>query len=249
MQATLIYHRKRLSAWRARCAQAVMVIFLANAALPAQATGIPTVDAANLAQNMVNHLEDIAKYTEQIAVLKDQLENAQKRFAAITGTRNLGQILNDPSIRNALPSDVQSILRSGDNSLGSLEYSTKRITSEEQLTGNYTVDSKAIAQRAENLAVRTKALLESAQSGTTARLQQLDDLQGQINLATDPKAISDLQARLLVAQANIQADQMRADQLNRQLQAEKALMEQQEQKLAEQSFSIDAIRAPLPGVQ
>ncbi|OZI26045.1 hypothetical protein CAL26_01440 [Bordetella genomosp. 9] len=249
MQATLNYRPKRLSAWRARCAQAMMLILLANAALRAQATGIPTVDAANLAQNALNHIEDIAKYTEQIAVLKDQLENAQRRYAAITGTRNLGEILNDPSIRSTLPSDVQSILRRGSNSLGSLESSTQRIMNEERLSGNYMVDRRALDQRAEDLAVRTKALLESAQSGTTARLQQLDNLQSQINLTTDPKAISDLQARLLVEQANIQADQMRADALSRQLQAEKALMEQQAQKLAAQSFSIDAIRAPLPGAQ
>jgi type IV secretion system protein VirB5 len=83
----------------------------------------------------------------------------------------------------------------------------------------------------------------------TARVKQVDQLQAKINQAQDPKAIADLQARLLVEQANIQADQTRADILTRQIEAEQALMEQQAEKLADSSFSLGAIRAPLPGAR
>lgn len=214
--------------------------------LSAQAQ-IPVTDAASIAARATQHAESLAKYLEQIATLKQQLESAQRQYSALTGTRNLGDILNNPSIRKSLPSDVQSILKSSESSLGSMESSVKRIRNEETLTGNYTVDRQAISQRVEDLGLRSKALLEQSQDGMTKRLANLDQLQSQINLATDPKAISDLQARLQVEQANIAVDQIRADLLSRQLAAEKELAEQQAAKFTRQaSLSVDAIRAPLP---
>src|SRR5690606_16680206 len=110
-----------------------------------------------------------------------------------------------------------------------------RIQAEEQLTGDYTIDGPALNQRVEALGLRSKALLESAQAGTQARLEQLDQLQSQINVATDPKAIADLQARLQVEQANIHADQIRADLLSRQIEAEKSLIEAQAAKMVAQT--------------
>lgn len=213
----------------------------------AHASGIPTFDAGNLAARAAEHAETLAKYMEQIATLKQQLESSQRQLSALTGTRNLGDILNNPSIRKSLPSDVQSILKSSEGSLGSMESSVKRIRNEETLTGNYMQDRQAISQRIENLGLRSKALLEQSQQGMTMRLANLDQLQSQINLATDPKAISDLQARLQVEQANIAVDQIRADLLSRQLAAEKELAEQQAAKFTrEASMSVNAIRAPLP---
>jgi type IV secretion system protein VirB5 len=128
-----------------------------------------------------------------------------------------------------------------------MQSSVERIKREESLTGDFTVDNQALSRRIENLGVRTKAVLEQAQDGMGARLDQIDQLQSQINLATDPKAIADLQARLQVEQANLAADQIRADLLSRQLDAERALIEQQADKLTRQSsMSVSAIRAPLP---
>ncbi|KAG1251527.1 hypothetical protein G6F65_018317 [Rhizopus arrhizus] len=101
----------------------------------------------------------------------------------------------------------------------------------------------------ETMCKTAKLWINEPRRSRNARVKQIDQLQAQINKTTDPKAIADLQARMLVEQANIQADQMRADLLTRQLDAEKALMDQQAEKIAAQSFSIGAIRAPLPGAR
>ncbi|ROT44556.1 type IV secretion system protein [Pusillimonas sp. NJUB218] len=214
------------------------------------AAQIPVTDTASISARALQHAESLAKYLEQIATLKAQLESAHRQYEALTGTRNLGDLLNNPAIRRSLPDDVQAVLRSGENSAGSIAYSIERIQGEERLSGDFSIDNQALTRRVENLGVRSKALLEQAQAGTLARLEQVDQLQAQINLATDPKAIADLQARLQVEQANIMADQMRADLLSRQIEAEKALIERQAAQLSkESSFSVEAIRAPIPNIR
>ncbi len=239
----------RTSAWRARGAALMAAALLANSMAPAHASGIPTVDAASIAARAAEHAASLAKYIEQIATLKAQLDTARRQYEAMSGTRNLGDIWNDPEIRKALPEDVQAVLKSAEESYGSISRSVKRIKSEETLTGNHKLDMQNLEKRSWDFVTAGKAALEEATNSNRRRYKQLDQLQGQINMATDPKAISDLQARILVEQANVQADQMRADLLTRQLEAEKALIEQQAEKIAAQSFSIDAIRAPLPGAR
>lgn len=221
------------------------------AALPApalQAQGIPVIDAANNVARAMEHAQSLAKFIEQITVMKNQLETTMRQYQAMTGSRNLGDILNNPLIRDQLPLDAYLVLKNAER--GNYEAVAKasaRILNEEALTGNHEADKQAVQTRGEQLAIRSKALMEQLQKATTDRMGQLSQLQQQINLATDPKAIQDLQARMLVEQGNIQADKMRADLLIQQLEAEQELLTQQAEKIADTSFSVDAIRAPLPG--
>jgi type IV secretion system protein VirB5 len=234
---------------RARLTAFLTAVLLSNSLTPVHASGIPVVDAASIADRAIKHVETLAKYAEQIAVLRDQLESQKRQLEALTGTRNLGDILNNPAIRDALPADARDILRASNGGLGGISDAVERIEREERLTGNYEQDKKNLDARAEKIAVRSQAMMEQTQKAMTARVKQVDQLQAKINQAQDPKAIADLQARLLVEQANIQADQTRADMLTRQIEAEQALMEQQAEKLADSSFSLSAIRAPLPGAR
>lgn len=214
---------------------------------PANAQGVPVIDGASIKDRALQHAESMAKFLQQIAVLKDQLDNQAAQLAAITGVRNLGNILNNPAIRDALPSDARDILRAANGGGNGFRGILERIEREERLTGNYQVDRQRLDDRARSLALRSQALMVETQNGMTARMKQVGQLQEQINLATDPKAISDLQARLMIEQANIQVDQTRADILARQIEAEQALLDSQSQALADSSFSLEAIRAPLPG--
>ena len=237
------------SPWRARLTACLAAVLFCNALAPVHASGIPVIDGASLADRAIKHVETLAKYAEQIQVLKSQLESQKRQLESLTGTRNLGDILNNPAIRNALPADAREILRASNGGLGGISDVVERIEREERLTGNYEQDKKNLDARADKLAIRSQAMMEQTQKAMTARVKQVDQLQAQINQTQDPKAIADLQARLLVEQANIQADQTRADMLTRQIEAEQALMEQQAEKLADSSFSLSAIRAPLPGAR
>lgn len=233
--------------FRAWLAHAALTLALSSAAAPVAASGIPVVDSASIVARALEHAEQIAKYLEQIAVMRQQLSTAQQQFEAITGSRNLGDILNNPALREALPPDLSEALRKAGPAYARIDAAVNRILNEEQLTGSYVVDRAAVDYRAEQLGLRSKALFEQVQAGITGRLHQLDQLQSQINLATDPKAIQELHARMLIEQANIQADQMRVDVLGRQIEVERMLVERQADALAQKSFSLDAIGAPVAG--
>lgn len=240
---------KATSSTRPRLAIILASVFIANGTVPAHASGIPVVDPASIAARAAEHAATIAKYLEQIATLKKQLDTARAQLQGFSGTRNLGDIWNDPEIRKALPKDVQEVLKSAEESYGSISRSVKRIKSEETLSGIYISDKQKVEDREWDYLTAAKALLENIDYATAARKRQLEKLQAEINQTTDAKGISELNARMLVEQANVAADQMHIDSLQRQLEREAALIEKQKAKLAESSFSIDAIRAPLPGAR
>ncbi|MCO5055465.1 type IV secretion system protein [Thermomonas sp.] len=68
-----------------------------------------------MTQNLMNHVEDIAKFVEQIEQLKAQLTQMQQQYDALTGTRNLGDILNNPAFQDYLPADWQNVYKSLQN--------------------------------------------------------------------------------------------------------------------------------------
>ncbi|WYX27681.1 type IV secretion system protein [Achromobacter denitrificans] len=241
--------QKLQSAKRNLIAIAVATVLGINGITPAYAAGIPTTDPVADVQRAMQHAASIAKYVEQLAALKAQLDTARAQLQSFTGTRNLGDIWNDPEIRKALPKDAQEILKSAEETYGSMSRSVKRIKSEEQLSGVYISDREKLEDREWDFLTAAKAALENIDYATAARKRQLEKLQAEINKTTDPKSISELQARMLVEQANVAADQMHVDSLQRQLEREAALIEKQKAKLAESAFSVDAIRAPLPGAR
>lgn len=101
---------------------ATFVIFTSNSVL---ATGIPTVDVANLVptisntvsnlqqqlqqyEQYVTQVKDLKAQYDQIVELKNQLETAKETFGSITGVRDMAKVLNNPLIqeqRNNLPEE------------------------------------------------------------------------------------------------------------------------------------------------
>ena len=69
---------------------------------------------ASITTDVMNHIESIAKYVERISQMKAQLDQTKRQYDALTGSRNLGAILNDPRYREYLPNDWQTVTtRSG----------------------------------------------------------------------------------------------------------------------------------------
>ncbi len=194
---------------------ACCALVLFTAARPSAASGIPTFDAAAIAQSV-----------QQIAVLKDQLDSARRQLESLTGTRNLGELLNNPSIRARLPNDVNQVLTDLQGVSSALASSVNSIvgTTNAPVT-NLATERRALQERYQRLNATAKALGEQSYKMITERTREIDGLQAQINLATDAKAIADLQARLSVAQTNLLADKQRAELALQQVESEKALLQ------------------------
>lgn len=64
----------------------------------------------------LNQVQTMAQWTQQIAGMKQQYDQMQtdyqqmiRQYESTTGSRDLGQIMNDPKLRNYLPNDWQDV--------------------------------------------------------------------------------------------------------------------------------------------
>jgi len=204
---------------------------------------VPVHDTVSTARQVAFHLEALARYVDQIALLKQQLESAHAQLQALTGTRNLGDILNNPAIRRSIPADLQDVYSRLGSSVGSLNSSVDRIMGEERFasTSDFSVNQASLQSRIERLGATTRAVALQANEGLQLRMEQLDVLQAEINRTQDPMAIGELQARIQIELGNIQIDQARLQVVQQMNEAEKQLIEAQGDQLFQRMFDPSAI--------
>lgn len=86
---------------------AVVSFFVAAVFNQAQAQ-IPVTDGLSLAQQ----IQQVISWGQQISAMKDQLTQQQKLYSSMNGSRGLGQLLNNPALKNTLPTDWQKVYTS-----------------------------------------------------------------------------------------------------------------------------------------
>lgn len=141
---------------------------------------------------------------------------------------DVASLLNDPSIRKALPGDfsaVEDLLKgSGSGTLGD--------AASKFLTDNSTYKTSAndfYAQelsRLQNKNAGQMSLGQQIYDAATKRIDGIDQLRQQISSASDAKDIADLQARLQAETAFLQTDMLRMQGLQMVQQAEVQVDEQ-----------------------
>ncbi|MGF6766185.1 type IV secretion system protein VirB5 [Paraburkholderia sp. GAS33] len=166
---------------------------------PVHAQGIPVISVSELAQDvlMVTQLE------QQLSTMEQQYTTMTNQYQALTGNRNLGQILNDSSLRNMLPSSWQSVysaVQSG--SLPAISSAAQQIEAAEGMTAN-----TAGQQRYNDTLSANKAISMQGFQQTQSELQNIQSLMQQSNLTQDPAAKADLQNRLQAESAIVQNQQ------------------------------------------
>lgn len=187
------------------------------------ASGIPTVDAATIAQ-LQQQYETAVK---QLSTLQSQLENAKSQLKAMTQSSGFGNVVGDPTqrdrFRQALPSQSDDLLdRSGSSSLNT---DVKAAQDKVLAPVDFASDRAQLSQDALNIEATSKAMSQRAYDSMTQRLANIDALQDKINQTTNPKEIAELQARIAIEQANISAEQTRIELAQQQLQAERNLLQ------------------------
>ncbi|OCJ63040.1 P-type DNA transfer protein VirB5 [Agrobacterium tumefaciens] len=197
------------------------------AAEGASGQGIPVNDQAAIAKQ----IESIAQLKSQLDALNQQIGQARQLYGSLnklTNMADVAEVLNDPAIRKALPSDFAAIegLLKG-NGTGVFGDSASRF-----LEGNSTYRTDAddfYAQelsRLQNKNAGQMSLGEQIYDAATKRIDGIDQLRGKISTAGDAKEIADLQARLQVEQAFLQTDVLRMEGLRMVQQAQNQVDEQ-----------------------
>ena len=83
-------------------------VLIALGATQARATGIPVIDVANLVQTVQQVINDITKINNQI----QQIRQLQTQIESINGIRNLGDVFNNPLLKNYIPAEAFTYLTS-----------------------------------------------------------------------------------------------------------------------------------------
>lgn len=198
---------------------AISPVFIATSAT----AGIPVIDAGSIAQAVQQVIQLKTQIDNQIS----QLRQMEAEYKSITGSRNLGQLLNNPALRNYLPQDYANVydaIKSGNSS--ALSRSLDNIAKQEKTYAN----QKNGADRYATQSLISKASSIQALEAQSARLDNIQNLMSQINLANDPKAAQDLANRLSAEQAMVQTEQIRINLMSQLNDANLRLAREQRDK-------------------
>ncbi|CCF00740.1 Type IV secretion system protein virB5 (plasmid) [Sinorhizobium fredii HH103] len=189
--------------------------------------GIPVIDQTAIAKQ----IESIAQLKSQLDALNQQIDQAQQLYGSLnklTDMADVASVLNDPTIRKALPADFNAIadLFKG-NGTGVLNDSASKF-----LEGNSTYRTSAddfYAQELSRIQAKNAGQMSLGQQiydTATKRIDGIDQLRERISTASDAKDIADLQARLQAEQAFLQTDVLRMEGLRMVQQAQVQVDEQ-----------------------
>lgn len=201
--------------------------------MPAQAQGIPVIDAANLEQA----LQNIAAWQRQLQAMQQQYDQQVAQFKALTGARGFGDILNNPLLQKYLPLNWQQVyqgVRTGN--MSDLAAAARQ--------QNLIYDCLAQAGQSQQLCraqlgatYQVRDIFQKAYDTAVAQFDRIAQLQSQIGKTDDPKGIAELQARIGTEQTVLQNAMLQA-QLGQQLaEAENKLILQQRAEIAHKAYS------------
>ena len=198
-----------------------LVLAIAGSLNAVSYAGVPVSVVAD-PQAWTAHLEDMAKYVEQIKQLENQFKQQVKQYESMTSARGLANVINSQYDTDTLSGiNTDSILRdSGINS-----------ASDFKLPEDVAELYDTAAKNAATYAGQASRSLEQAHS----RFTELSGLVRRVNTATDPKEVMDLNARIGAEQAFLQNEVGKLQVLQQTAQANDALYQQKVKQMAVQS--------------
>lgn len=203
---------------------------------------IPVTDGASIAQSIAQQAETVAKWKMQYDQMQSQIGQAQQQYQSLTGSRGLGNIMNDPSLRDYLPANWQGVYDSVKNG----GYSGLSGRGQSVYNANKVFDGCAyITVADQRTACEARAVKPSQDEGfaldaydaARSRINQIDQLMQQINQTQDPKAIAELQARIAAEQANIQNEQTKLQLYSMVAAAQEKVQAQRQREIQARTWS------------
>jgi type IV secretion system protein VirB5 len=162
---------------------------------PARAQGIPVIDIANLIQTLLQVLNDITEIENQV----QQIVQLEAQVKSLNGMRNLGNILNNPALRNYVPAEAYTVLNAVNASgYGGLSATAKSLRDSGMVYNCMDLGGAArtACQAALAQPYQHKGILQDAMKSAAGRLSQINGLMDQVNATSDQKAVQEIQARI-----------------------------------------------------
>jgi len=200
--AATIFERMEIMLMKKFMLISIMLVLVPAAA---RAQGMPVYDAASYIQ-MLSQLEQMAKdYQKQL----EQLDQAVKQTGALTGTRDMGSLLNggdEASLRRYLPGSWQDIL-SMNSSQNESASGAQQIYQQLRATYNHLPAEEFIAsdpegpiakayERRTGTTLAAMSASEQAYNNIETRIETYEALLQSLNNTQDLKTSVDLLARI-----------------------------------------------------
>lgn len=199
---------------------------------------IPTTDIAGLIQA----IQQVQALKDQLEAMQQQLSNQRQLYNSLNGSRGIGNLLNNPQLRDSLPPNWQNVYTSvmaggysGLTDTAKLIRDTNKIY---DCPTSLPEDQLKRCNREMHKTAQDKAFANDAYEASQRRLDNIQGLMGQINNASDQKAILDLQARIQTENAMIQNEQTKLQMFKMMSEAEDRLIAQQKHEQDLQDISV-----------
>lgn len=174
-----------------------------------------------------------------------QITQMRDQYEALTGSRGLGEVMNNPLVLRYLPEEWQRVYRAVQ--LGG--YGGLTGTAQEIYQANRVFDA---CERAptddERLSCEARAVKPAQDQGyaldayalAEKRLEQIDGLMQIINTTEDPKGIAELQARIAIEQTSIANEATKLQLYQMAAAAEDGISEQRQREIDARTWSSRA---------
>lgn len=198
----------------------------------AYAQGIPVIDAANLAQAA----QQVSAWAKQYSQMVSQLQQMQAQYNALTGIRNMGQLVNNPLARKYLPDEYRTMVNNGYGAWRTIEQTNRRLDFATAKIDPASALGVALLAASKQAAVNAAAS-EEAYRTAGARFNDIQILMDKIDGSPDAKDIADLQARIQAEQVMMQNEANRLQALALTMQGQEQLAVQRDRERRVQSMN------------
>lgn len=192
--------------------------------------GIPTIDVAAIAQAALQ----VEAWGQQFQQMKDQFTQMEKQYSNLNGARGMGNLANNPELRQYLPADYKSIMNNGYGNSAGIRSSSKVYGIENTSLNAGSDNAKAFEANAKQAAIN-RAVAEEGYSQASARFASLQTLLDKVNNAPEAKDIADLQARIQAEQVMQQNEQTKLMMFGQLASAQRDLQEQKRREISMKS--------------
>ncbi len=211
---------------------AVSLVLISSQAL----AQIPVTDGAAIKTSVQQQVETMAKWKLQYDQMVSQIDQMKQEYQSITGVRGLGDVLNNPALRDYLPDDWQGVydsVKSG--GYAGLSGRAGQVYNDNKIYDtcvNHTDAQSRISCEAQAVkGAQDKAFALDAYDKAKERLGQIDALMQEINRTQDPKSIAELQGRIAAEQALIQNEQTKLQMYSMVASDEDRLQQQRQREI------------------
>mgnify|MGYP002778419317 CR=1 FL=1 len=184
-------------------------------------------------------VQQVTTLREQLVNARDQLRQAQRSYASMTGSRGMEHLANGVT-RNYLPPDwaaLAEVLSEASAGYGALSRELVALERGNAVLGAnelaaLTPDARARVEEGRRTTAVSQVLAREALATTSRRFTAVQSLIDAIGTAQDPKAVMDLSARIQAEQAMLANEQTKLVTLFQALEAERAVQSQQARERA-----------------